>query len=101
MKGELFEYKGKLLTVQELANLAGVSNAVMCYRLNVCTTIEDVMVKGRMYKRFWYNGKHLTTDELAEIKGISRREMAYLLRRYKGDTQKAMSAKKYKREKNR
>lgn len=99
MKGELFEYKGRLCTAKELADIAGVSSSVMSYRLGVCTTVEDAVVKGRLRKRYLYNGRRLTAAELAEMKGVSKHEMDFLLCKYKGDTQKAMSARKYKREK--
>lgn len=100
MKGDKYEYKGKFYTAQELADIAGVSNAVMSYRLSVCKTVGEALVKGRMgVKQYLYNGNYYTAAELARIKGVNKHDMDYLLRRYKGDTQKAMSARKYKREK--
>lgn len=91
---EEFEWKGRLYTVKELADIAGISSKTMSCRLDRYKTMDEVMAvepsikksatktqepkkafvikkKGKI-KRYLYHGDYYNVSQLARLVGIHR-----------------------------
>lgn len=91
---EKFEWKGRLYTVKELADIAGIHERAMNRRLDRFKTMDEVMSvepqaprlrklpeKDRIRNKLWlFEGSYYTASELARATGINRKTMWQRLR---------------------
>lgn len=78
-----YEYNGKLRTVKELAEIAGVSVPTMYWRLTERRTVEEAvhMRSRRTPGRYRYKGEMLTVREISERTGYTEAYLYSVLKR--------------------
>ena len=79
---ERYEFRGRLMTIPELAAVAGITASAMGQRLYRCGSVEEaVSLPRRNAPRRWrFRGEELTTREVADRLGVDIKRAYYLLR---------------------